>query len=141
MAEDGREYYAVSKEFDLRNVHRWLWRNVMPHLPPFSDPSWRSREEILEDIVDFCDKDLYGWPEFWAYYAAFDWIAFCWIFGPMGLMPHGWPQYCLDIKQLAVSRGNPDLPEQPGKQHDALADARWNKQVWEYLMPLREGRE
>jgi hypothetical protein len=51
-------------------------------------------------------------------------------------LPAGWPMFCMDLKQLAVSLGNPDLHAlvpQDGPEHNALADARWVADVWEKL--------
>lgn len=133
VAEDGREFYAVSKEFDLSNCHRFLWENVLPKLPPMDDPVWMPRIHIAESVTSFCDPERYGKPEFWAYYADYDWVVFCWLFGAMIDLPDGFPMYCRDIKQLADSLGNPELPTQGKGEHDALADARWNKQAFEFL--------
>ncbi len=44
------------------------------------------------------DKSLI--PEFYAYYSAYDWVAFCWIFGKMIDLPKGFPMYCRDLKQI-----------------------------------------
>ena len=34
VAEDGREYYAISTEFDPERAGRWVRANVLPKLPP-----------------------------------------------------------------------------------------------------------
>src|SRR5258708_6323030 len=47
-------------------------------------------------------------------------------------LPPGWPMYCCDLKQWADDLGNPPLPEQTD-EHNALSDARWDKQAWEFL--------
>lgn len=76
-------------------------------------------------------------PEFWGYYADYDWVVFCGLFGTMMNLPKGFPMYCKDIKQLCDSLGNPRLPEQGKGEHNALADARWNKQAYEYLQKIK----
>lgn len=38
-------------------------------------------------------------PEFYAYFADYDWVAFCWLYGRMIDLPTGFPMYCRDIKQ------------------------------------------
>ena len=48
-------------------------------------------------------------------------------------LPKGFPMYCRDLKQLADSKGNPRLPKQESTEHNALEDARWNKQAYEFL--------
>ncbi len=39
-------------------------------------------------------------PEFYGYYADYDWVIFCWIFGKMIDLPNGFPMYCRDLKQM-----------------------------------------
>ena len=63
----------------------------------------------------------------------YDWVVFCQLFGTMMDLPKGFPMFCMDIKQLCVEKGNPRLPEQGNGEHNALADARWNKIAWEFL--------
>lgn len=75
-------------------------------------------------------------PEFWAYHADYDWVVFCQLFGTMMDLPTGFPMYCKDIKQLCDSLGSPELLKQGNEEHNALADARWNKQTWEFLTSL-----
>lgn len=72
-------------------------------------------------------------PELWAYYADYDWVVLCQLFGTMMDLPNGWPMYCRDVKQLCDELGNPKLPEQGKSEHHALADARWTRQAWAFL--------
>lgn len=147
VAEDGREYYAVNEEAEWSRISReeWLRENVLPHLPVLVIPCgdgfrtdrldgahWRLRDEIRRDVLAFVGDDPK--PEFWAYYADYDWVVFCQLFGRMVDLPKGFPMFCRDIKQLAVHLGSPKLPEQLSGEHDALADARWNRIAHEFLM-------
>ena len=75
-------------------------------------------------------------PEIWAYYADYDWVVFCQLFGTMMDLPKGMPMYCRDVKQLCDRLGNPPLPKQKEDEHNALADARWNKQAYYFLKEL-----
>ncbi len=43
------------------------------------------------------DKSLL--PDLYAYYADYDFVNFCWIFGKMMNLPKGFPHYCKDLKQ------------------------------------------
>ena len=72
-------------------------------------------------------------PEIWAYYADYDWVVFCQLFGTMMDLPDGFPMYCRDLKQECDRLGNPDLPLQESGEHNALVDARWNRKAWEFL--------
>ena len=132
VCEDGRKLYRVSSDYDEERATDWLEENVLPHLPlPMSR---MPRSTIAEDIKQFCNPEVHGKPEFWGYYADYDWVVFCWLFGSMIDLPEGYPMYCRDIKQLADSLGNPPLPKQKKKAHDALADAEHHKVMFDYLV-------
>src|SRR5436309_9747296 len=101
IADDGREYYAVSSEFDEDAVkkHPWLLENVWPQLPlrgseitvPLQElppapemlkgmyldtmhPTVKARAVIAAEVRDFL---LAGDtpPELWAYFGAYDHVA------------------------------------------------------------------
>lgn len=146
VAEDGRSYYAISTGFNPKKASAWVQANVLVHLPPryvnFSDVSvsprlkeesraWRNRTDIREDLRRFVGDDPK--PEFWGYYADYDHVALCQLFGRMIDLPKGWPMYTRDLKQWCVQLGDPELPKQDEGEHHALADARWNKQVYDFL--------
>lgn len=149
VREDGGEYYAISTEFDGSKASEWVKKNVINLLSdryPMNDSpeerelasAWKSREQIKEDILAFTGEEYTGFvggspPEFWAYYGDYDWVAFCWLFGTMMDLPSGFPMYCRDIKQWADSLGNPELPRQAEGEHNALADAKHNRVMWEFL--------
>jgi hypothetical protein len=48
-------------------------------------------------------------------------------------LPRGYPMFCMDLKQVVYSIGNPRLPLQTSTEHDALADARWLKECYDYV--------
>lgn len=146
VAEDGRELYAESLEAPLSKANDWVKANVLPHLTPIPTRDidvWMRIEkrktpclwrlEIMDYVRVFCDPDCYGKPEFWGYFADYDWVVLCQLFGTMMDLPKGWPMYCRDIKQWCDDLGNPRLPEQGKGEHHALADARWNRVAWEFL--------
>jgi hypothetical protein len=73
-------------------------------------------------------------PEFWAYYADYDWVVFCQLFGRMLDLPKGFPMFCHDLKQELSRLGITSEQKQalcpdPEGEHDALVDARWDKQL------------
>lgn len=152
VCEDGRSYYAVSTEFKRKNASQWVKDNVLVHLPErninLSDPSisprikgeslaWKSRAFIRKDLLKFIVAPESEKIELWGYYADYDHVALCQLFGTMMELPKGWPMYTRDIKQLCVDLGDPKLPEQGKGEHHALADARWNKQAYEFLMTIQ----
>lgn len=50
--------------------------------------------------VTVVDNYYYAQPEFYAYYADYDWVVFCSLFGTMMDLPKGFPMYCRDLKQM-----------------------------------------
>ncbi len=77
-------------------------------------------------------------PEIWAYYADYDWVVFCQLFGTMTDLPKGFPMYCQDLKQWCDMLGGPKLPEQGKGEHNALEDARWNRKAWDFLQQWQD---
>jgi hypothetical protein len=135
VADSGPDYYAISQEADLTRASPWVRQNVLPHLPPYGDPHWTTREIIKKGVEAFVLTHSDGKePEFWAYYADYDWVALCQLFGTMMDLPESWPMYCMDLKQLSVMKGSPTHPPGPKDLHDALADAHWNKRLFDFLM-------
>lgn len=232
IAEDNREYYAISKDFNLkeawnrydleyriidsgrdkRNVKvHWIRENVLrPIYNELHTQEWnhiqkairlgiyidtpehkftlknlkkllikygKTNNEIKADILRFTldpQDEFYNWhlgtsdeyfevilkdqqikPEFYAYYADYDWVVFCWLFGKMIQLPKSFPMYCRDLKQIFDEesylgevegeelkldlKNHLDYPKQEN-EHDALSDARWSKKLHEFLM-FRENNE
>lgn len=203
VSEDGREYYAVSKDFDLKHVWNkydlqlpdsmgdepkkiyWLRENVLKplhkdlcknisgdmknvdyfqNLATFSYKSLKSLISIygktnneiatdirlftsgvrptedmepgrIEDVVNYHNK--INKPTFYAYYADYDWVLFCFLFGRMIDLPAGYPMYCRDLKQMiddmALEQWKVIVPKQTN-EHYALEDARWNKKLHENIL-------
>lgn len=193
VASDGREYYAISKDFDIKAAwnNEWIRENILK--PIWDELGFRekttkeefanfnckvfkslvnkygkSNSQIAEEIKPF----VYNHPhidyiphsgqkdsiEFYAYYADYDWVVFCQLFGRMIDLPKGFPMYCRDIKQILDEKQekrnayeehtpgafNPlnikernDYPKQdPKTEHHALYDARFDKELYQYLMNL-----
>ena len=72
VAEDGREYYAVSTEFDPERAGSWVRANVLPKLPPPASQLWRPRARIRSDLETFFDVDGSEPIELWAWVGAYD---------------------------------------------------------------------
>ena len=132
VCENGQEFYAQSSEFDASKASDWVKENVLAHL----EPGGYSREVLKTRLLRFVQEQTPEGdkPEFWGYYADYDWVCLCQLFGTMMDLPKGWPMYCRDIKQFCDSLGNPKLPDQGKDEHHALADARRNKRAWEFLI-------
>lgn len=206
VCEDGREYYAISNEFNSNDADAWVRENVIDKIeaelfrqqPPFAKSHFnfslkellrqygKSNKQIAEDICLFCYPDArnnfinakgeflarskqYGWngeqPEFYAYYADYDWVLFCSLFGRMIDLPKGFPMYCKDLKQIFDEKAfnwfkkdtefkkqycvennlfsiEDDLkllsnyPKQ-GNEHNALDDAQWNFKLFKFLETIK----
>jgi len=132
----------------------------------------KSNAQIAEEIVTFTGKHLLcsnplqieadATPkEFYGYYADYDWVVFCWLFGKMMDLPKGFPMFLkqmlegiLDTK-ASHTFGNDGIvpipvikenirtwlkthPQYPAQinEHNALEDARWNKKYYEFLKSL-----
>lgn len=163
VREDGAEYYAVSSEFNLKRLvkHDWLMANVWPSLPQirgdrrmdilatarprwlvssarqtrrlfdYEHPAVKPRERIAEEVSAFILGQAD--PQLWAWYGAYDHVALAQLFGQMIDLPMGVPMHTNDLKQECVRLGDPRVPEQASGQHNALADARHNKVIAEFL--------
>ena len=148
VGEDGREYYAVSYEFDGFAVARdpWLMEHVMSSIGHYvhyqdgggltviDDPASRRRDQIALEVAEFIRS--YQNPELWAWYGAYDHVALAQLFGKMIHLPTGIPMYTNDLKTFAKLKGNPRLPDQAEGKHNALEDAKHNKVRFDYLTEL-----
>lgn len=115
VRSDGAEYYAEPVETDRSRASDWVQENVLPQL---TGPV-KSRSVIAAEIREFVGDQ----PEFWAWYADYDWVALCQLYGTMADLPEDWPMYCRDLKQVVDHAG---LRLQQGdSKHNALSDARW----------------
>ena len=129
IREDGsKAFYRESSEVDLSKADQWVKEKVLPNLLNMPVPL----KSIAKDIIEFVGEA----PEFWAYYADYDWVVLCQLYGRMIDLPEGWPMYCRDIKQLCDELGNPKLA--PGDdKHNALTDAVWTKEQYKFLRGLQ----
>lgn len=169
VCEDGREYCAISNEYDPKDAGGWVIEHVIipmyqqtvhgdarNHVNAlnFHKSFGKSNKQIAADIIDFChhrrlrpvgDKVnpaanayIYDDPIFYGYYCDYDWVLFCSLFGRMIDLPKGYPMYCRDLKQRFDEefkepiKSHPDYPIQKD-EHNALADAKWNKRLHSFM--------
>lgn len=150
VAEDGREYYAVSSDMPVERIRndKWLLENVWPHLPlrgyrpsnsyahSGSDGVLDSRSVLLKPkwvIANEVREFLLagdGEPELWADYAAYDHVVLCQLWGRMINLPGGLPMFTHDFQQLVGNEPWPE-PERVGADHNALDDARHLRACYE----------
>lgn len=118
--DDGKEYYAINKDFSGR-CNEWVRKNVLTKLPErwiIDYDNWWNRyhgeshyictenklyktlDEIKGDILDFCAPGSGdGSVSFSSYYADYDWVLLCTLFGSMVDLPEAFPMFCVDMKQ------------------------------------------
>ena len=163
VCEDGRELYAEHRDFDATKCidtmfftnDFWVWDHViepivkvkrqkeytndfeMFHmLREYLLANGCSKEEIKNKIIEFIGDDES--PQFYAYYAAYDWVVFCQIFGRMIDLPKKFPMYCVDLKQklddLNLNENWKNYHcSNPLGEHNALIDAKWNMKLYKNL--------
>lgn len=128
VAEDGREYYAASADYDKTQATDWLKQHVLPHL---SNCPHKTSLQIYQDLRAFfavCEP-----PEFWAECGEYDWIVLRQLFGTITDWPQGWPFLAMDIEQWRLQLGAPAFPPQASNLHNALEDARHTYHCWHWL--------
>ena len=133
--EDGNEFYAISTEFDDTRAIPWVRRNVLDKLPGPADKAWRSRERIRAELLEFLTAGVgsKGSIELWAWYAAYDHVVLCQLWGAMPALPRAIPRFSKDLRQRWDDVGRPTIPAAGADQHDALADARHNLARWQAM--------
>lgn len=165
VSDDNRELYFASTEWlgndgqaDTARADDWLRNNVFSQIPSCTCPGvedwrtrpyhpehqssccWRSREEIADAIREFIHEEPKEQIEIWAYYASSDWVVFYQLFGKMIDMPKHFPFFVRCLKQYSIDIGFKGkfrelLPD--SGHHDALADARWNREAHKLLHERR----
>ncbi len=135
VAEDGREFYAISREFDPARANAWVRAEVLPRLEPEEPGVWRTVAGIREGLLEFVGP---GEPEFWSWGgSAYDWLLVIQLLGGAEALPEGWRYHANELQQWCLMMGldtdDPRLPKESEVPHHALADARAVKAIWEFL--------
>jgi len=129
----GRSLY-IEFDFDERKVRQneWVWRNVVPKLTWPSDKRL-SISKARAQILEFVSPETT--PSFFGFYADYDWVLFCRLFGRMVDLPSYFPHLCMDLQQWYVQLGQPAgvKPADPEGEHNALVDAMWNADFYRSL--------
>ena len=140
-------FYGINEYADESRANKFVRENVLPSLAdehfdccPVGGHLW----DLGKRIEGFLQVGTDGPPlEAWAYYADYDWVAFCSMWGEMVSLPKGMPWFCMDVKQYAEMIGvqRDDLPAGPVAEHHALVDARWNMDAYDSLVQKHDYRE
>ena len=122
--EYGREFYAVSTQFDDSRAVPWVRRNVLDKLPSPADRAWRSRERIRDELHEFLLEPIRDRPaeqvELWAWYAAYDHVALAQLWGSMPRCPGrcpGSPRTCASSGTTRAGRLCPSSRQRVGTTH------------------------
>lgn len=151
--DDNDEIYAINTEFDESKIVRPEFEFVLEHVWPTlptepctqgathrdrchtkgkghldrSHPDVRPRKQIRRLVKDFIENTPQ--PELWAYYGAYDHVAYAQLWGRMVDLPEGFPMFTRDIKQEICRLGNPEMPILKFGAHNAAVDARHNLEM------------
>lgn len=128
VCEDGSEFYAEVQDFEFHKADDWIRENVKPYMTGETMYKYEIAEYLYDFVMSKTDN-----PIFWAYYADYDWVVFCQLFGRMIDLPKGFPMYCNDLKQEMVRLGIDKAPIENEQEHNALADAKWAKDVHKWI--------
>lgn len=142
VAEDGREFYGVlPNAMDTCKKSEWLFNNVAPTLPldpydnrllDFRSPLVKPKNTLKAELYKFLSHDMY--PSLWGWFVSYDHLVLSQLWGKMIDVPAPIPQFSNDLKTLGYWYGIKKYPVQMDGQHNALADARHNKVVFDYIM-------
>jgi hypothetical protein len=120
VCEDGREFYAENSDVNLTKASDWV----------------KDKVKMADAVKDFMNPSIFRKPEIWTYYGSYDLVVFCQLFGKMMDVPDDFPRYTMDIKQWCKQLGDPELPKQATTEHNALNDALWTRDCYDFLNNL-----
>jgi hypothetical protein len=123
--EKGEHLYLENSDCDHLKADQWVKDNVFPFMKGNAIP----KKEIAQKVLEFAGPN----PEFWAYYADYDWVVLCQLFGRMVDLPNHWPKYCRDLKQVMDEVNFLSSPIPNLMEHNALSDAIWTMQTHIYV--------
>ena len=154
VSENGDTFYAEVTDCNKEEIEKdnWLKENVIQNLKYWD----KNFDNVMELFIDngestinwnlYCRKEdlkaqLITWfarlaetkPIFYGYYADYDWVVFCWIFGRMIDLPKLFPMYCNDLKQTMDEMNLKNKPEQEGKEHNSLDDAIYTRKLYYWI--------
>lgn len=142
--KDASEFYGVSRFARIDLVPEWHQKHVLPQLPHYGDAAWMHRRQMASAFNDYVQRlraaSSDGKVAFWGFYSSYDFVCVAQLYHTMLEMPDGMPRYCMDLKQLSVMLGGPESPPKPVGAHDALVDARWNRDLHKFLRDVACGR-
>lgn len=143
VSEDNRELYLIDADYfaqlgrNKEQPNKWLKQNVINPiaLDPNNGYAWHRRrwwpQIVLEFISDEGKYTSRDQIELWGYYAAYDHVCLAQLWGPMINLPEPIPMFTHEIMQLRQGQSLPPRDLQLLPEHNALADAKYQKFVYE----------
>lgn len=152
VREDGEEFYGINVEAPLGVMYanRWIRENLWPTLPLAASNGivdWdhehpdvqhvRRHDNLREDVYQFIVGE--GPAELWGSYSGFDYTVLSQLFGTFNEHRDGVPMFINDVQQALLYARREGLlprsrmPRQDGTAHHALDDARWVRDVYQWL--------
>lgn len=148
VTANGDTFYAEVVDHDDARACKWVQENVLTKLlrngaespkPQGKGLHFRhsgSHDSIAVRALDWVDALTFD-PVFWGYFADYDWVLFCRLFGSMLNMPKGWPQLCLDVKQECLRLGiSKNMFPDATNLHNALDDAFWHRDIYNLCLEV-----
>lgn len=150
--------HGKTNEQIASEIKNFVYSAYLPNISEINVQTWKGYKQ---ELLDRMQKDPIT---FYAYFADYDWTVFCWLFGKMITLPTGFPMYCRDLKQMLDEKledlSNSDFftkfhikaemtlkeklveikkhTEYPTQEneHNALDDAKWNKDLYDFIQKL-----
>ena len=154
--DQGSEYYAINRDCDWETLieSEWMCANVLPSLPlrlwdaqrapAFWDfdshhPDYaavKAPAKIRDEIAEW----FAAWGGTTHLYARYGGRDICRLHSlwnsDWSVMPDAVPRWFHELETLRWQAGGPDMPKQADGEHNALADARHNRAMHEFLRNL-----
>ena len=157
--------YGKSKNQIAEEVFNFVNPDLAFHVSGYCNSELREGGRLYDHFekhnVTLIDNRYVAQPQFYAYYADYDWVVFCWLFGRMIGLPKGFPMYCIDLKQILDEKEKElmsdidfrrevfmnsgedfsniktliGFPKQEN-EHNALDDAKWNRELHLFINSL-----
>jgi hypothetical protein len=143
--DNDNELYIVNPDIEyISDLARndpdpWVFEHVLkPEILYAVEPTHKCNNvnEVKDALIEFCGIN----PRFWAYCAAFDWVAIrSSIFGRMIDSPKNWPyainDFAIPLSMAGLNSHFCDpLLSNELPPHNALPDTRQLKRMWKQLM-------
>lgn len=158
------QWYYKGEEVTLEVFKKHpVWSKDLKWFKKLINKYGKSLKVIRDKVEKFLKPSEDSPVELYGDYSAYDHVALCWLFGLMKDLPNGMPYYTIDLRQmleeaadfnidkLCYATGNhtimskkdaieeivnsPDYPKQVN-DHVAIADARWNKELYRFIKTL-----